>query len=351
MKTLYSYYKGFGVFLLLSLFGLQLNAQDIHFSQFGNSPLNINPALTGMFGGDMRFAGNYRSQWNQVPVSYLTFTGAFDTKIDKFCSNHDQWGVGLVFNYDVAGDSKLHTAHVGLSGSYTHRVNPQNFLTLGVQLSGYQRGFKTEDLRFDNQFNGRVVDFSRATGENFADQSIVYGDFSAGLNWHFQKPNSQSRWNTQNRTKFDVGGSIFHINTPNKSFYEDEKSDLEMRYAVYGLGTIRVADPLDLVLIALHQRQGPHSETVLGIAGKIHLDQRMARQLNILLGINFRLNRDAVAPNIEVQYNAWKLGLSYDINVSNFDIATDQFGGPELSLGYIFVKPQLESFKNCNPIY
>ncbi|MEM6966693.1 MAG: PorP/SprF family type IX secretion system membrane protein [Bacteroidota bacterium] len=351
MKTLYSYCKGFGVFLLLSLFVNQMNAQDIHFSQFGNSPMNLSPALTGMFGGDMRFVGNYRSQWNQVPVSYLTFSGAYDMKFDQFCSNHDQWAGGILFNYDVAGDSKLHTAQLGIAGSYTHRVNPQNFLTLGLLLSGYQRGFSTTDLLFDNQWNGRVGDPNLDNGETFANTNLFYGDFSAGLNWRFQKPNSQSGWDPQNRTKLDVGASVYHINRPDQSFYDEEvKCDCYMRYNVYGLGTFRLANPFDLVAVAMYQTQGPHTETVLGIGGKIHLDQRFSRQLSILLGLNVRL-QDALIPNIEVQYNAWRVGVSYDVNTSDFNIATNNFGGPEVSVAYIFVKPKLNVFKNCNPIY
>jgi len=356
LKTLYSYYRGLGVFILLSLFGFQMNAQDIHFSQFGNSPLNISPALTGMFGGDYRFTGNYRSQWNTVPVSYLTFSGAVDTKIDKYCSNHDQWGLGLIFNYDVAGDSELHKAQLGLSGSYTHRVNTNNFLSAGLLFSGYQRGFNTENLRWDNQFEGRWYDPNIQSIENFKNTSITYADFSIGVNWHYQKPTRYVDWNPNNRTKLDIGAAMFHVNEPNKSFWEDADVVLERRLALYGMGIFRLVDELDLTLQAMHQRQGPHQETVLGFGGKIHLEQGRARQLSLLLGLNFRLpdsntKFDALIPTIEVMYNAWRVGLSYDINMSMFDVATDRFGGPELALQYIFVKPRLDNFKNCNPIY
>lgn len=369
MKTLYSYYKGIGVFFLLSLFGFQMNAQDIHFSQFGNSPVNINPALSGMFAGDFRFTGNYRSQWNSVPVSYLTFSGAIDTKIDKYCSNHDQWGIGLIFNYDRAGDSRLYKGQLGLTGSYTHRVNTNNFISAGLMLSGYQRGFDMEDLQWDRQFEGRWFDPNRWHGENIPSTSVTYGDFSIGFNWHYQKPTRYVNWNPNNRTKLDVGGALFHINRPNKSFWEDDDVIVELgrRLALYGIGIFRLTDALDLKVQAMHQRQesdtevsrgflSPHQETVVGIGGKLHLDQGRARQLSILLGLNFRLpdsetSFDALIPTVEIQYNAWRVGLSYDINMSMFDIATDRFGGPELALQYIFVKPRLDNFINCNPIY
>ncbi len=39
-----------------------VNAQDIHFSQFFASPLNLNPATTGVLSCDMRFSAIYRNQ-------------------------------------------------------------------------------------------------------------------------------------------------------------------------------------------------------------------------------------------------------------------------------------------------
>ncbi|MEM6697047.1 MAG: type IX secretion system membrane protein PorP/SprF, partial [Bacteroidota bacterium] len=57
--------------IAVSLSLSRVSAQDIHFSQIGYSPLNLNPALTGIFEGDMRFTGNYRQQWNPV-VNYQT---------------------------------------------------------------------------------------------------------------------------------------------------------------------------------------------------------------------------------------------------------------------------------------
>lgn len=47
-------------------------SQDIHFSQFFETPLLRNPALAGIFGGDFRIQGVYRNQWNSVTVPYQT---------------------------------------------------------------------------------------------------------------------------------------------------------------------------------------------------------------------------------------------------------------------------------------
>ena len=47
----------FLTYIILTI-GLNLicHSQDIHFSQFNLSPLNLNPAMTGAFKGDYRFA-------------------------------------------------------------------------------------------------------------------------------------------------------------------------------------------------------------------------------------------------------------------------------------------------------
>jgi len=48
------------------------NAQDIHFSQFFETPLLRNPALAGIFTGDVRVQGVFRDQWNSVTNAYKT---------------------------------------------------------------------------------------------------------------------------------------------------------------------------------------------------------------------------------------------------------------------------------------
>ena len=54
--------------------------QDLHFSQFFNSPLTTNPANTGFIpDGDYRIGMNYRNQWSSVmQVPYKT-ASAFAT--------------------------------------------------------------------------------------------------------------------------------------------------------------------------------------------------------------------------------------------------------------------------------
>ena len=58
-------------------------AQDIHFSQFFNVPMGLNPGCIGQFDGDYRAHGVFRQQWRSVTVPYRTFgLGGVDLPID-----------------------------------------------------------------------------------------------------------------------------------------------------------------------------------------------------------------------------------------------------------------------------
>src|SRR5215203_2726715 len=69
MKNLYS--KLF-LILVLATAGLVTGAQDIHFSQFHETPLYRNPALAGIVTGDVRVQAVYRTQWNAIANAYKT---------------------------------------------------------------------------------------------------------------------------------------------------------------------------------------------------------------------------------------------------------------------------------------
>ena len=140
--------------LVLGLSGFSsLQAQDIHFSQFANSPLNINPGQNGVFGGDMRFIGNYRRQWAAVPIPYTTFSGSVENKFYFSKGKYDRFvSGGLLLNYDRQGSLNLTSMNAGIPVSLTLPISKTNFITLGVTPALGQRSFGTDKLSFDNQF-------------------------------------------------------------------------------------------------------------------------------------------------------------------------------------------------------
>ena len=106
--------------LLLTVF--RLSAQDIHFSQYYNSPLTTNPALTGVSAGDIRFGGLYRSQWSAANSPFKTVQVEADKKF--YVMAHPDWWLSAGINvfYDRAGDANLENTNVQVSGWYRSRL-------------------------------------------------------------------------------------------------------------------------------------------------------------------------------------------------------------------------------------
>jgi len=141
---------------------------------------------------------------------------------------------------------------------------------------------------------------------------------------------------------------------PEHSFEESEDVVLDRRFALHALGSLQLTENLDLLLRGLGQFQGEYREYVLDAMGKIYLNNNFGRELALSVGAGYRLNPDfgdAVFPKLQLDYRTLTVGLSYDVNLADFDIATDSRGGPEISVVYIIRKVRaLDDFKNC-PIY
>ena len=94
------------LFAFCIFMGKVLFSQDIHFSNWQMSPLNLNPANAGMFDGDGRLIFNYRNQWKSVPVPYNTFSFGGDYNLKKSLIKKAVEAVGIIFNHDGSGDGK-----------------------------------------------------------------------------------------------------------------------------------------------------------------------------------------------------------------------------------------------------
>ena len=334
MYKLYLYLLGF-VFLFAS--ANPLNAQDIHYSQFNNSPVTLNPGLTGAFNGDLRFVSNYKPQWNAVPVSYLQLTTAIDTRF----FNKDNYGplaVGLSFDYDQAGDSRLTFFQISMSGSYSINFDKKrrNYLTLGVTGSAVQRSYDAYQLYFPEQWEEQGgFNPNNPITDNYANNKVVFGDVSVGANLHLAAP--------RDRSSVDVGIGVFHVGEPVKSFDENVDVVLDRRFSVYAAGNKVLNSHLDMLVQANLQAQGKYSEGLIGTGFRYFAVNKYTKVVAIDLGVGYRFN-DSFIPYIGFHYNGWKITGSYDINFSNFAEATLGLGGVEISAIYIITDVPFKSY-------
>ena len=91
-----------------------LQAQDLHFSQFMNSPLLTNPANTGFIPqADYRLGMNYRNQWSAImSVPYKTMSAFGDVQVLRNKIETGWMGLGGVILHAVAGSANLTSTKV-----------------------------------------------------------------------------------------------------------------------------------------------------------------------------------------------------------------------------------------------
>lgn len=345
------------VLLLFTLFAFLANfsnAQDFHYSQFFNAPLHLNPGLTGIYNGDIRYMGNYRSQWANVPAKYQTFTVAVDAKFIKKTFKKGFLSGGMELNYDQAGLSRMRLIDINLSGSYTATFSEHFLMTVGAAGRVGQHSFDPADLSFENQYNETLGQYNpdAPTGEYFDQTSHFFPDLSTGINFRFQDIDASALVNRlDKRSKLDVGIGVFHLLRPNQSFIGTQKVQLPMRLSPYLMGTLQLGDYFDFVLNGTAQFQNAYRE-IVGLAGlKIYLNRKLGKQFALQLDFGYRYANafgDALIPGVEFFFNGWQAGFTYDVNISAFNVATLKKGGPELSVRYIFRKVRpLPIFKIC----
>lgn len=327
--------------IIFTLFSYCAEGQDIHYSQFYNSPMNINPANTGVFNGDQRFIVSFRDQWRSVPVTWTTFSGNYDRKFYQKNKDNGFWSGGLLYNYDRQGDSKLNLNNINISASYTHLLNKQNVLTGGAMIGYSTRGFDQSSLRWDMQWTDGDYFSNLSSGENFDTERVSFLETALGVNY---------RWQKTSRTKVDVGVGLFHLVQPKPNFEDGDVQKLPMRLAINAIANFKVIDKLDIQLHALDQIQSGYGEIVFGGLAKIYVNENRGSQTRLDLGLGYRTS-GSLFPTIAVSYNQFYLSGSYDIDLTEFGDIHGVRGGPEFHFTYIItsVKP-LKFFKNC-PIF
>jgi hypothetical protein len=90
----------------------------------------------------------------------------------------------------------------------------------------------------------------------------------------------------------------------------------------------------------LYNRQATASELVFGGALELGASTDENKPVNVYIGAWARTNNvsDALIPYIGLDYGNFNLGMTYDVNISAFKVASQGHGGLEISLMYIIKK-------------
>jgi len=306
---------------------IAVTAQDIHFSQFWASPLNLNPAQTGAFDGTYRATGIYRDQWASVNSPYKTFSLSYDHIFNSPILAEDQVAAGLMLTNDVAGDAKFSNLSILVSGAYHKSLSAVSTLTLGIQTGLFQKKLDREKLRFGNMFNNNSQEFSLPLNDPLAgDPNLSNLDFTMGLQYSHL---------INNKFATQIGIAGMHILTPKESFDESSDNELPMRLAINGGVSFPLNAKMSLGPKFIYMGQAKAKEFSLGTDLGYKL-QNPKYEATVYGGLWARLSgKDAVVPYVGLGYKDFRFGLSYDVNISGLKEVSHGKGAFEVSLIYI----------------
>ncbi len=329
--------------VLFVLSTMIVSAQDIHFTQFYMSPLNLNPALTGVMNCKTRMVANYRNQWAAVLAAnaYNTYSVSYDQKIPV--GREDYFGIGGSLWGDVAGESRFGTTQGRLSLSYSKKMagyrKKASYLVIGADAALSSRSISKADLRWPSQITSTGFDPSLPFFEpNFQDTDFLYADLSAGLLWFSI---------IDNNTNWYLGAALHHLNRPNVSFL-GETVNLYSRYTVHAGLQFEMQRKISMLPFAVFMAQGPHRSLNAGTNFRFALGPSKTTNQSWEVGAWYRignkvpsgLHSDAVILSTRFNYENFGIGFSYDINISGLRQASPANGAFEFSLVYNICGPE-----------
>ena len=306
-------------------------SQDIHFSNWQMSPLNLNPANTGLFEGDGRIIFNYRNQWKSLPVPYNTYSFGADFNLKKSFFKQTQQAIGVLFNQDVSGDGRYQITDLKVPFNHKFSFKRDSGLTvaLGVLAGITNISVNVNRLSFDKQWDGDAYNEGLGNGESFAKQSKIFADVSLGTV-------IQKQFNSKIKASFGYG--ISHLNTPNISFNNTLGVNLRIRHNEsfqlnYSFNNISA-----IMFEYYGNQQQKFKENLVGLYYYHKVDPKTNTIANV--GLLTRLG-DALIATVGLNHKTMRLQISYDYNYSQFKRATNGRGGFEVSFIYIWAKPKV----------
>lgn len=316
--------RKYSLILFLLLIGKLGIAQDIHFSQYYNADMLLNPALTGYYDGSIRVSGLYRNQWRQVAVPIETNLLGIEKKIISF---QHEFGIGLQMVSDRVSLFQLNTNKFLASGSYQRKF-ANNIFRVGLQGGVVHKRTDFSQQTFPDQwdYGQGVFDQSLANNETTLNQNQVYVDMSMGAAWGHRF----------NRIRNMFSFAIYHINKPNDQFLNTQ-NHIPFRHVIeneleYDLNRTVILTPRLLYMYA-----GGASDMM--ISG--HIEKKMKPMLALLGGLGYRgkfADSDAAILFAGVKYKRIKLEASFDLNVSGLSDVGKRKSSFEIGLIYISPK-------------
>lgn len=316
--------------------------QDYSLSQPFESAIMLNPANAGLT-HSLRTQLNYRQQWRSViSKPFSTVIASADAKVYSQGKTGSSFGLGVLIANDQAGTGKLNTLNANLAFMGKVMLSEIQSLSAGIIGGIMQRKVNVDALTWGSQFNGLEYDASLSSGESFSMQRSLSPDIGAGIQWSYGR--GSSTLSSNDAFGAQAGFAAYHINAP-KSGFQEETDGRYMRLLVHGSFSYGFKNtPFQVNPNFMIQMQGPSRMYFVGTYWKYRLQESSrytgylsSRSLN--LGTFYRVG-DAFIAGLQLEWDAFAVGISYDLNLSSLTKASKGRGATEISLRYLPIKAQ-----------
>ncbi len=326
---------------VLSLFIFQYSfSQDLHFSQWFNSPLTTNPANAGFIpDADYRLGANFRNQWSSIMnIPYKTMSVWGDAQVFRNRIESGWVGLGGAILRDAAGSGKLTSTKIYGSVAYHQMVGEAHLLSAGFNVGWANKRITTTDLKFPDQFDGKFFDNTLPTSVVIDNPNVNYFDMQAGLNYAY--------FPTEN-LYINGGISAHHLNRPRESFFSvtnnagvDDR--IPTRYTVFANASIKLNDMVIINPMAYFTTQAKASELVGGANFQYNLS---GDGETLLTGGLYYRPGDALIPMIGFEWKSIKLFFTYDATTSPLKQFNNSRGAYEFATIYHGIYPEYNAYR------
>jgi type IX secretion system PorP/SprF family membrane protein len=316
-------------------------SQDIHFAQLSETPLLVNPALTGVYDGYYRGILNFRNQWPAMGKPYNTLMGSYDMPLEMKKRKASKIGVGAFLFSDKAGDSHFGTTQGSISVSAILPAGAFSRMSAGMQFGLVQHSMAISDIQWPNQYNGQNYDPGLAPNEQINKNSFSFFDMGIGADYEINK--STGTLNGKDVFKFSAGAAFYHATMPLQKFYSGSDENQYPRIVAHAsmrqdfAGTV-----MGIVPSCIFMMQGPAKELNIGALLRYKVSQGTKvtgfyTETAVSGGLYYRF-KDAISPQVYLEFSDYAVGLSYDFNVSSYGQVKKSAGGFEISIRYSSMK-------------
>jgi type IX secretion system PorP/SprF family membrane protein len=308
-----------------SLLCFNAKGQDLHFSQFFNSPLTTNPANTGFTtSADYRIGAHFRNQWSSILATpYKTVSFFADAQVLRNQIENGWLGLGAFILSDEAGSGGLRSTKIYGSIAYHQMLGNNSLLSAGFNIGWANKRIDNSKLKFPDQFDGKFFDNTLPTSVALVNNNVSYLDIQAGLNYAYYPTDD---------IYVNAGYSIHHANRPQETFFEtdNDKTKIPIRHIGFLNAVIKLNDRVIISPNAYYTNQAKASELVVGSIVNYNLSGDGGEK-QLIAGVYYRAG-DAIIPMIGFEIKNIRFTFSYDATTSTLNNFNNLRGAQEFNL-------------------